>query len=138
MAKYYFFMDKQYGPYELSDLQTLINQRRFNQDCWVFHKDETSDWTRAGDIASLQGLFQTDQNAPPADSVTPPKPTATLNEKDETLLVSASKADSIRPLETNLPSAPLSDLGAQSKVSFLEESDDTGLLGRIKKIIGLS
>jgi hypothetical protein len=137
MARYYVFIDTQYGPFELSDLRDLIEQRRFSRDCWVFHKGETADWTRAAEVFSLQSLFLKELTAPklvaPNFKVTPTKPTL------ETHLLSGSKAEALRMLELKLPAAPLSDLPSQSKPGHAPVSEvKSGLFRRVKRIFGLS
>jgi hypothetical protein len=140
MAHYYVFIDRQYGPYELSNLYDLLAQHRFNKECWVFHKGETSDWTRAGEIVSLQPLFEQSlrnkvEKASESLKISKQKPALDT----ETLLVSPSKVQALHPIENQLPSAPLSDLPSQSKsISQGAAPVRSGLFESIKRILRLS
>lgn len=139
MAKYYIFIDRQYGPFEFADLYGLLSQRRFNEDCWVFHRGETQDWTRAGDVQSLKPLFQNQEPAPKLKNFRIPELKIPENKPElDTQLVSASKAEAIKALELKIPRAPLSDVPSRSKIVYPSNAQHkAGLLDRIRGVLRL-
>jgi hypothetical protein len=119
-ADYYVFSDQQYGPYDVATIRGLVAAGRLDRNAWVFHNGETSDWTRAAEIPSLQAFFpiaiagqagegqrnfarKLDQ----AQAVTENPPSKPLS---VTAFAPPDAASQVHKMDVNLPDAPLSDL----------------------------
>jgi len=140
---YYLFTDQQYGPYDLETLKRLVQENRLNKDSWVFLDGETKEWTRAGEVNSLKALFQprvSDEAASKllAERLKQATATAQPDEDFGTMLVAPmSKAASsgVKPIQSVLPSAPLSDIPASSVASEPEsEPENVGWFERLKNL----
>ncbi len=115
-ADYFLYTDQQTGPYDVPALQGMMKQGQLTKDSFIFRQGETADWTRAEDVPSLKSLFQA---APlrSASGLASKLQQATEVSGDEgfgTMLVSPSAGAKVRSIQSALPSAPLSDLPAQT------------------------
>lgn len=117
---YHVFTDQAYGPYSAAAIQGLVAAGRLARDAWVFHEGETEGWTRAEEVSSLRPFFAVAAAGRSAD-----KPKVFAEQLEEARSVSAISPQNplattglappeangqIRRMETQLPSAPLSDL----------------------------
>jgi len=64
-AGFFFAIDEQqYGPYEMPQIQQLVQEGRITQEITAWKKG-MADWTPAGEVQELASLFQPDSDAPP-------------------------------------------------------------------------
>lgn len=119
-ADYHVFADRQYGPYDAAAIRGLVAAGRLARDAWVFHAGETSDWTRAAEVPSLQAFFPIAATGQAADGqkafarkfeqaqavakISPPKPNTV------TVFAPPEVAAQVHKIDVHLPDAPLSDL----------------------------
>jgi hypothetical protein len=62
---FFFAIDEQQcGPYELPQIQQLIQEGRITQEITAWRKG-MADWIPAGEVQELASLFQPESDAPP-------------------------------------------------------------------------
>ena len=109
-----------YGPVELPGLVDWLRQGRVLRNTWVF-SDQRGEWTRAGDMIELKGLFKSKAAAPSAASTPGITPAALRRIKlfvdmDEKQLASSLQYMEVLKL---LPNAPVFKKGDHGDSMFL-------------------
>src|SRR3974390_1485612 len=109
-----------YGPVELPALVDWLRQGRVLRNTWVF-SEQRGEWTRAGDMIELKGLFKSKTGAPSATSTSGITPAALrriklLVDMDEKQLTSFLQYMEVLKL---LPNAPVFKKGDHGDSMFM-------------------